>query len=290
MDKKYEIVRFESDGLMLDVSVSPTSDSVWLTQKQMASLNGVSADNISLHIKHIFADFELDGSVVEESSVTASDGKNYKTKLYNLDMVLAVGYRVKSKNAIVFRKWASDILKDFLIKGYVIDANRTLVTNENYISLIHRVENIDERLSKVEGANRVIGTKIFFGGEYLDARGFLKEIISSAEKEIVLVDPYADIKALDYLRSKKDGVSLCLIISSRAKLTQGDVDAFNLELGGLSVRVDDSFHDRFILLDHADLFHLGASLNYAGKKAFAITKIEEPFFVNAVKSHLPETE
>lgn len=287
MSSKYEIVRFSKDGLTLDVSVSPSSENVWLTQRQMASLYGVSVDNVSLHIKHVFADFELDESVVEESSVTASDGKSYKTKIYNLDMILAVGYRVKSKNAIAFRKWASGILKAFLIKGYTIDADRTLVTNENYINLIHRVETIDERLSKIEEANRADRAKVFFDGEFLEARSFIKEILSRAERDIVLVDPYADVKALDYLKSKKDGVSIQLIISSHSKLTQADVEFFNLEYGGLSVIIDGSFHDRFILRDHADLFHMGASLNHAGKKTFAITRIEDPLFVKMVMGRLP---
>lgn len=287
MDGKYEIVRFDCDELTLDVSVSPNSDSVWLTQKQMASLYGVSVDTISLHIKHIFADFELGDSVVEESSVTASDGKNYRTKLYNLDMVLAVGYRTKSKNAIVFRRWASEVLKQFLLKGYVIDDSRAMVTNENFANLITRVEAIDERLSKLETSNRPNEEKVFFDGEYLDARSFLKDVLSCAEKDIVLVDPYADIRALDYLKAKKDGASVCLIVSSKAKLTQDDVDAFNREYRGLTVSIDDTFHDRFILLDHNDLYHLGASLNYAGKKTFAITRIEERSFIEAVLSRLP---
>ena len=108
-----------------------------------------SVDNISLHIKNIFKDLELDDSVVEESSVTASDGKNYKIKIYNLDMVLAVGYRVKSKNAILFRKWANNILKEYLLKGYVINENRTLITNENYFNLINKVDSIDSRFNKL---------------------------------------------------------------------------------------------------------------------------------------------
>ena len=114
---EYEIIEFKNDNIELSVNVSPKEDTVWLTQKQMSILYNTSVDNVSLHIKNIFKDLELDNSVVEETSVTASDGKKYKTKIYNLDMVLAVGYRVKSKNAILFRKWANSILLIILFKN-----------------------------------------------------------------------------------------------------------------------------------------------------------------------------
>ena len=111
----------------------------------MATLFNVSIDNISLHIKNILKE-ELDKSVVEESSITASDGKKYKMKLYNLDVIISVGYRVKSKRGIMFRKWATKVLRDYLIKGYVINEERSLVTNENYVRLINKVESLDKRL------------------------------------------------------------------------------------------------------------------------------------------------
>ena len=113
MEKQYEVVKFVNDDLELEVNVSPHEDTVWLTQKQMALLFDVSIDNISLHIKNILKE-ELDNSVIEESSITANDGKRYKTKLYNLDMIISVGYRVKSKRGIIFRQWANQVLKQYL--------------------------------------------------------------------------------------------------------------------------------------------------------------------------------
>ena len=144
-ETKYELVKFIDAELELEVSVSPKEETVWLTQKQMATLFNVSVDNISLHIKNILKE-ELDKSVVEESSITASDGKKYKMKLYNLDVIISVGYRVKSKRGIMFRKWATKVLRDYLIKGYVINEGRSLVTNENYVRLINKVESLDERV------------------------------------------------------------------------------------------------------------------------------------------------
>ena len=120
-EKKYELIKFEDDDFSLDVNVSPEEDTLWLTQKDMALLFNVSIDNISLHIKNIINEGELDQSVFEESSITASDGKKYKTKIYNLDMIISVGYRVKSRRGIIFSKWANSILKQYLINGYAIN-------------------------------------------------------------------------------------------------------------------------------------------------------------------------
>ena len=130
MEKNYEIVTFKDDEFSLDVKADFKKETVWLTQKQMAELFNVSTDNISLHIKNIFNEGELDHSVSEESSVTASDGKNYLTKLFNLDMIIAVGYRVKSKRGLMFRKWANSVLKDYLIKGYAVNEKRMINLNK----------------------------------------------------------------------------------------------------------------------------------------------------------------
>ena len=121
---KFDLVRFTDNDFELDVRADSEKETVWLTQKEMSLLFDVSIDNISLHIKNILKEGELDPSVVEESSVTATDGKKYKVKLYNLDMIISVGYRVKSQRGIVFRTWANKILKDYLIKGYVVNLKR----------------------------------------------------------------------------------------------------------------------------------------------------------------------
>ena len=121
---KFDLVIYTDNDFELDVRADSEKETVWLTQKEMSLLFDVSIDNISLHIKNILKEGELDPSVVEESSVTATDGKKYKVKLYNLDMIISVGYRVKSQRGIVFRTWANKILKDYLIKGYVVNLKR----------------------------------------------------------------------------------------------------------------------------------------------------------------------
>ena len=196
---------------------------------------------------------------------------------YNLDVIISIGYRVKSRNGIIFRKWASNVLKQYLIKGYAINENRTLVTNENYINLIHKVDSIDSRLSRLEVRDKTQNEMIFFDGECFDARSFLKQLFTQAKKKITLIDPYVDTKALDYLKVRNSGVEISLFTSSKAKLTQDDIDSFNLQYGGLQVRTIDTFHDRFFIIDDDKLYHLGASLNYLANKTFAITKMESDF-------------
>ena len=122
-----DIVIFKNGELELEVSVSKDRETVWLSQKQMSQLFKVSTDNVGLHIKNILDEQELDSSTAEESSVVQKEGNRFvkrKIKVYNLDMILAVGYRVKSPNGIVFRKWATSILKDYMIKGYAINQKR----------------------------------------------------------------------------------------------------------------------------------------------------------------------
>lgn len=122
-----DIVIFKNGELELEVSVSKDRETVWLSQKQMSQLFKVSTDNVGLHIKNILDEQELDSSTAEESSVVQKEGTRFvkrKIKVYNLDMILAVGYRVKSPNGIVFRKWATSILKDYMLKGYAINQKR----------------------------------------------------------------------------------------------------------------------------------------------------------------------
>ena len=239
---------------------------------------------ISRHIKKIFEEKELiEKSNVHFLHIAHSDKP---VPFYSLNVVISVGYRVKSRNGVIFRRWANSVLKDYLLKGYVLNQDRTLITNDNYIELVHRVININNRLSKLESDNHIDNEKIFFDGERFDARSFIKDIFAKAKEEIILIDPYADIKALDYLKVKAEDVRIQLFISSKAKLTQGDINAFCRQYGNLESRINDSFHDRFIILDGKTFYHLEASLNYIGKKVFAITKIEDKNLLVSLKKKL----
>lgn len=284
MNEKYEVVKFEQDNLVLDVNISPNEDTVWLSKEDMSILFDRDRSVISRHIKKIFEEKEL----VEKSNVhflhIAHSDK--PVPFYSLDVVISVGYRVKSRNGVIFRRWANSVLKEYLLKGYALNQDRTLITNDNYIELVHRVNAIDSRLSKVESDNHLDNEKIFFDGEWFDSRSFIKDIFTRAKEEIILIDSYADIKALDYLKVKAKGVIVQLYISSKSKLTKGDIDAFNKQYGNLEIILDDNFHDRFVIVDRTTLYHLGTSLNYIGKKVFAITKIEDENLLVSMKERL----
>lgn len=281
----YQIVKFHQDNLEIDVNVSPKEKTVWLTKDQMAILFDRDRTVISRHISNIFKEKELEKITSCAKNAHEINGQTHYTEYFNLDVVISVGYRVKSQNGIIFRRWASQVLNEYLIKGYSINNDRTLVTNENYINLINKVNSIDNRLSFLEKYN-IDKEKIFFNGEVFDAKSFLTNIISHSNQSIILIDGYADIKALEFLKYKKENVELYLYHSSRARLSKNDIKDFNLQYGNLTCKINDNFHDRFLIIDDLDLYHLGASLNYAGKKVFAVTKIENKQILESILKEL----
>lgn len=133
MKNNYEVVKFVDNQFELDVRADKENETVWLSQKEMAILFNVTIDNVSLHVKNILNDEELDYSTIEESSIIHFEGNrriNRKIKLYNLDMIISVGYRVKSQRGIVFRRWANKVLKNYLIDGYAINNKRMMALNK----------------------------------------------------------------------------------------------------------------------------------------------------------------
>jgi prophage maintenance system killer protein len=176
---KFELVRFTDDGFELDVRTDSENETVWLTQKEMSLLFDVSIDNISLHIKNILKDKELDYSVVEESSVTASDGKKYLTKLYNLDMIISVGYRVKSQRGIIFRRWANSVLKDYLLKGYAVNERKLIALNKT-----------------VEIQNRMLASTLHIDNEELT------NVVNAYTNALELLDDY-DHQTLKEVNGRK---------------------------------------------------------------------------------------
>lgn len=179
MEQNFKLVRFTDNNFELDVRADSENETVWLTQKEMSLLFDVSIDNISLHIKNILKDKELDYSVVEESSVTASDGKKYLTKLYNLDMIISVGYRVKSHRGILFRRWANKVLKEYLIQGYTI--------NEKKIEALGKTIDIQ---------NKMLASTLHIDGEELS------NVVNAYTNALELLDDY-DHQTLKEVNGRK---------------------------------------------------------------------------------------
>ena len=286
--QNYDIVKFIDGEFELEVSVSPEGNTVWLTQRQMASLLMVSVDNISLHIKNILKEKELDNSVIEDSSITSIDGKKYKTKLYNLDMIISVGYRVKSKRGIMFRQWANKILKEYLLKGYVINENRVIVSNDNYIELKNQVTSINNRLIKIE--DKVLDkefslNKIFYNGDFYDSYTLIQKIFESAHDEIIIIDNYIDRTVIDRLIVKKENVRVIIYTNQQTnKIREYDLIMFNKQYGLLEIINTNKVHDRYIIIDRDKLYHLGHSIKDIGKKISTIIETDKSLIGNLLEN------
>ena len=287
MKLQYDVIKFNNDNLELDVRVSPLDETIWLSIDQMALLFGRDKSVISRHIKNIFSSGEL----IENSCVAffATELNKYdhrtqkmrKTvvniKLFNLDVAISVGYRVNSIMGVRFRQWANSVLKEYLLKGYVINKDRTLVTNENYVRLINKVESLDERVSNIEKEHKQLEHKnkqLIFDGEFYDAYSFIQTIFEKAENEIIIIDNFIDRTILDRLVVKREDVKVVIYTNTNSKLLESDINSFNKQYGILEVKYTNNVHDRFIIIDDKILYHLGHSIKDLGKKIFSISELD----------------
>ena len=261
-----EIILYQSDNsTQLEVRIE--DETVWLTQAQMADLFKSTRNNITLHISNIFKEGELERvSVCKESLLTALDGKAYKTTLYNLDVIISVGYRVKSKRGTQFRIWANSILKEYLMKGYVLNhridrLERKIVEHDQKFDLL-----IKTSLPPREG--------IFYDGQIFDAYKFAADLLKSAKKSIVLIDNYVDESVLLLLSKREKNVSATIYTAKISNELQLDVAKFNAQYDLVEIKVFSKSHDRFLIIDKQIVYHIGASLKDLSKKWFAFSKIE----------------
>ena len=273
---KYEIVKFVDEEVKLDVNISPLEKTIWISIEQMSVLFERDRSVISKHIKNIFLEGELlEDSVCAFFAHTANDGKVYNVKYYNLDVVISVGYRVKSKRGVLFRQWASNIIQDYLIKGYAINEERSLVTNENYVRLINKVESLDERVSNIENnykPKEFKNSQLFFDGQLYDAYTLIQSLFERANNEIIIIDNYVDRTILDRLVVKNSNVQVIIYTSINTRLLGRDINTFNSQYGGLDVRYTTNVHDRYIIIDQNKIYHLGHSIKDLGKKIFSISE------------------
>ena len=286
---KYELVKFVNNNLELEVTVSPDQETVWLTKDQMALLFDRDRTVISRHIKNIFKEGEIDENTSCAKNARQVGGQVHYKLFFNLDVVISVGYRVKSSNGVLFRKWAANVLKEYLIKGYVINRKRTMVTNENYINLINRVDSLDNRLEKLENENLFFPKSILIKeNDPFDALMVINDLISRAKQTIILIDPYTDTKTLNVLKNKKDDVLVSLFTSDKTKLSEEDIDLFNNKYNGLSMFLNNNYHDRYLIVDDIVFYHLGSSINYLGNKFAQIDKIKDEDIISLLRKRIDE--
>ena len=264
-----EIILYQPDeAVKLEVRLE--DETVWLTQEQIADLFGTKRPAITKHLNNIYKSGELDiDSTCSILEHMGNDGKQrYTTKYYNLDAILSIGYRVNSKNATLFRKWANSVLKDYLLKGYSI--NKRLSELERTVA--QHTEKIDffvrTALPPVEG--------IFYNGQIFDAYKFATDLVKSARRSIVLIDNYVDETVLLMLSKRSVGVSATIYTQRITQQLQLDLDRHNSQYPPIDIRTYRDSHDRFLIIDNTEVYHIGASLKDLGKKMFAFSKLELP--------------
>ena len=284
----YELIKFENGGLELEVNVSPEEETVWLSKEQMSKLFGRERSVISKHIKNIFSETEID----EESNVRFLHIPNSDkpVQFYSLDVVISVGYRVKSRNGVLFRKWANSILKQYLIKGYALNEERAVITKENYLGLLCRVDSMEYRLTKVEEKEKhlFVEDKMFLDGEMFDAIVVMTRLIETAKTSIVMIDPYTDVRTLDILKYKNKDIPLLLIVSGLSKIQPADKEIFIEKYGHFETRIDSRYHDRYLIIDDELFYHIGTSLNYIGKRVTQVTIVQDDGIKDLLRGRIKE--
>ena len=264
-----EIVIYNpNDSICLEVRME--KESVWLSQSQIAILFGVERTVIVKHVGNIYKSNELeeDSTCAKIAQVQNEGGRLVERthKYYNLDMILSVGYRVNSQNATYFRRWASGVLKDYLIRGYAINARleqleRRVINAEDKIDFFVRTS-----LPPVEG--------VFFDGQIFDAYEFICDLIKSAKTRIVLIDNYVDETVLTMMDKRDVSVSATIYTSSISGQLKLDLDKHNAQYPPIEIKPFNKAHDRFLIIDDK-VYHIGASLKDLGKKWFAFSLMSD---------------
>jgi hypothetical protein len=264
-----EIILYQSaDSTQLEVRIE--DETVWLTQKQMAQLFDCTSDNIGLHIKNIYLEQELfEMSTTENYSVVQQEGKRKVKRLivcYNSDVVISVGYRVNSKRGTQFRIWANSVLKEYLMKGYVLNqridrVEKKLLEHDQKFDLL-----IKTSLPPNEG--------IFYDGQIFDAYKFVADLVKMAKKSIVLIDNYVDESVLMLLSKREKKVLATIYTAKISQQLHLDSEKYNAQYEPIEIKLFTKSHDRFLIIDNQTVYHIGASLKDLGKKWFAFSKIE----------------
>ena len=276
---KGEIVMYQLN-VVVELDVRLEDETVWLTQQQMSELFSVKENTVTYHIKEIYKTEELEkeGTARKIRVVRKEGNRNVRRTIdyYNLDMIISVGYKVNSKRGVKFRQWATQVLKDHLLKGYSVnkslqEVKTQLGTQDKRISLLEDKVDFFVRssLPPVEG--------VFYDGQIFDAYVQIAGLIKQAKHSIVLVDNYIDETTLTMLSKRDVNVSATIYTSQQAlnlRQLQLDIQRHNQQYPPIAVNYCQRNHDRFLIIDDV-VYLFGASLKDAGKKLFAYIKMQE---------------
>ena len=274
-----EIVLYQPNEQM-SLEVKLENETVWLTLNQMASLFGRDKSVISRHIKAIFQERELtyEGSVAKNATVQTEGNRQVirDVEFYNLNVIISVGYRVKSQQGTAFRIWASDVLKDYMLRGYAV--NQRIVYVEEYFDKRlraheQRIENVEQKIDFFVRTSLPPHQGIFYDGQIFDAYTFINDRIREATTRIILIDNYIDDSVLTILSKRADRVAATIYTKKPSAQLQLDIQKHNAQYPPISIIAFDRSHDRFLCIDET-VYHLGASIKDLGKKWFAFCRME----------------
>ena len=276
---KDEIIIYQADEGTIRLEVKIEDDSVWLNRQQISTLFERDIKTIGKHVANVLNE-ELKGiPVVAKFATTATDGKTYQVEFYNLDVIISVGYRVKSSRGIQFRIWANNVLKDYLLKGHALSNRFNRIEKDvNYLKT--KVEEFDFQIK----TNLPPKEGIFFDGQVFDAYIFVTDLIRKANDSIILIDNYIDESVLLMLSKRQSGVEVIVYTSKLTAETNLDLKKYSLQYPDITIKQFNKSHDRFLILDKKRIYHLGASLKDLGKRWFAFSVLD--FEVNEILKKL----
>jgi hypothetical protein len=256
----------------IELAVSVEYETIWLSQSQISELFDTSADNVSLHLKNIYKEQELNENLTtEDFSVVRHEGsrKVKRTiKHYSLDAIISVGYRVSSFKATKFRQWATSVLKEYITNGYAINTHK--ITEQRLSNL---ESDMQEVKSHIKNSTLELKQGIFYDGQIFDAYIFVNNLLKSAKNEVTLIDNYIDESVLTMF-SKYPNIDFKILTISISKQLKLDIDKYNTQYKNLQVKTSNKYHDRFLIIDNIEVYHLGASLKDLAKKVFAFSKMD----------------
>ena len=282
------VVYQPNETVRLDVRIE--NRTVWLTQKQMAELFGCSSENIIVHLKKIYREEELsEAATAKENLVVQTEGNrtvSRKIRFYNLDAIISVGFRVNTKLGIQFRQWANGVIQSYLLKGYAINERLNMLEDRVDRRMAKTEQDVVE-LKEKEKVDFFVQTQtpplqgVFYDGQLWDARALVLKLVAGAKRSLILIDNWATPEVLDLFAKKRKGVKVTIFTSEHFKkgvpkhlISSADITTFNAQYPKLAVRYNETFHDRFLIIDDKELYLIGASLKDLGRKCFAFTKLD----------------
>ena len=285
MMEENNLILYNNGEIELKLSVS--NDTIWLTQKQISELFDKDVRTINDHIKTIYRDRELyEDSTIRKFRIVQKEGKREVSRdvlHYNLDIVISVGYKVNSKKATKFRQWATNVLRNYILNGYTINSDK--ITHQRFKELESDVTVLKQKVNTIDSlivSNRLeIKQGIFHDGQIYDAYSFVNDLLRDTKKEIILIDNYIDDTVLT-LFSKYQNIKFTIITKSISKQFKLDIDKYNKQYKNLTMKISNKYHDRFLIIDQSEAYHLGASLKDLGKKVFGFSKIDVKLLLDGI--------